>query len=328
MLALYRSGRQAEALDAYQAGRRLLSEELGLEPGERLKALQRAILAHDPVLELPEQAAPAPAPPHDAAPSVSEVPPAPREVRKTVTVLFADVAGSTELGERFDPESLRRVLGRYFNEMRAVLERHEATVEKFIGDAIMAVFGVPAVHEDDPVRAVRAALEMRERLATLNDELERQWGVRLRMSIGLNTGEVVVGGMDAPTYATGDAVNVAARLQQEASPGEILMGIETHRFVRDLVDVQAVGTLVVKGKEAGVEAVRLVSLVRDDTRARRLSSPMVGRERERRRLDGALEQWTRPSSRTRIHPRRAEGSSRRASRATPRATSTRNASRR
>jgi class 3 adenylate cyclase len=289
MLALYRSGRQAEALEAFQQARRALVDGLGIDPGRSLRELERAILQQDSDLELDAALSALPEPPVQPR-SVPAAEASPREVRKTVTVLFADVAGSTELGERLDPESLRRVLGRYFNEMRAVLERHGATVEKFIGDAVMAVFGVPAVHEDDPVRAVRAALEMREKLATLNDDLERQWGVRLLMRIGLNTGEVVVGGMDTPTYATGDAVNVAARLQQEASAGEILMGVETHRFVRDLVDAQAVGTLAVKGKEAGIEAIRLVSLVQDDTRARRFSSPMVGRQRERRRLDDALDQ--------------------------------------
>ena len=102
-----------------------------------------------------------------------------QEARKTVTVVFADVTGSTGLGERLDPESLRRVMNRYFDEMRAVVERHEGTVEKFIGDAVMAVFGIPRVHEDDALRAVRAAAEMHERLAALNEELEREWGVRL-----------------------------------------------------------------------------------------------------------------------------------------------------
>ena len=99
-----------------------------------------------------------------------------REVRKTVTIVFADVAGSTALGERLDPETLRRVMGRYFDAMRAVLERHGGTVEKFIGDAVMAVFGIPTVHEDDALRAVRAAAEMRERARALNDELERDLG--------------------------------------------------------------------------------------------------------------------------------------------------------
>jgi class 3 adenylate cyclase/tetratricopeptide (TPR) repeat protein len=214
-----------------------------------------------------------------------------REVRKTVTVLFADVAGSTELGERFDPESMRRVMGRYFQEMSSALERHGGTVEKFIGDAVMAVFGIPVVHEDDPLRAVRAALDMRARLAGLNEELESQWGVRLAIRIGLNTGEVVAGGADAPTYATGDAVNVAARLQQQAHAGDILIGAETHRFVGDAVLADSVEPLELKGKAGPVTAYRLLELVADTPRhAGRFDAPMVGRERERRRLHDAFEQ--------------------------------------
>src|SRR5437867_9383956 len=156
---------------------------------------------------------------------LAEEAPAPREVRKTVTVVFADVTGSTKLGERLDPESLRRVMGRYFAEMKGALERHGGTVEKFIGDAVMAVFGIPTLHEDDALRAVRAAAEMRDRLVHLNDELERDWGVRLLARMGVNTGEVVAGDSSAgQTMVTGDAVNVAARLEQAAQPGDILIG--------------------------------------------------------------------------------------------------------
>jgi class 3 adenylate cyclase len=136
---------------------------------------------------------------------------APREQRKTVTVLFCDVAGSTELGESTDPEALRALLARYFERMKETVERHGGTVEKFVGDAVMAVFGVPVVHEDDALRACRAAVEMRDALPEL--------GIRGR--IGVNTGEVVTGTEER--LATGDAVNVAARLEQAAEPGEILI---------------------------------------------------------------------------------------------------------
>ena len=105
--------------------------------------------------------------------------PAPREQRKTVTVLFSDVAGSTALGERLDPESLRRVMSRYFDAMREVLERHGGTVEKFIGDAVMAVFGIPRLHEDDALRAVRAAAGMRDRLPDLNEQLRQEFDVEI-----------------------------------------------------------------------------------------------------------------------------------------------------
>ncbi|HEX6724838.1 MAG TPA: adenylate/guanylate cyclase domain-containing protein, partial [Gaiella sp.] len=141
-----------------------------------------------------------------------------REVRKTVTVLFADVTGSTALGERLDPESFRRVMARYFEVARQCLERHGGTVEKFIGDAVMAAFGVPVVHEDDALRALRAAVELREALGTLNAELERAYGVTLQLRTGVNTGEVVTGTRER--LVTGDAVNLAARLEQAAEPGE------------------------------------------------------------------------------------------------------------
>src|SRR5438477_12844936 len=127
-----------------------------------------------------------------------------RESRKTVTILFCDVTGSTALGEQIDPESLRRVMARYFEVAKEIVERHGGTVEKFIGDAVMAVFGVPAVHEDDALRAVRAAAELREALADLNKELERDRGVRIETRTGVNTGEVVAGDSSSgPTLGTG-----------------------------------------------------------------------------------------------------------------------------
>src|SRR5438067_10920335 len=131
--------------------------------------------------------------------------PAARELRKTVTVVFCDVTGSTALGERLDPESLRRVMLRYFESMKQVIERHGGTVEKFIGDAVMAVFGVPRLHEDDALRAVRAAAEMRTSLAELNAEFLRDWGVTITSRIGVNTGETVVGDSHSHTLVTGDA---------------------------------------------------------------------------------------------------------------------------
>jgi hypothetical protein len=133
--------------------------------------------------------------------------------RKTVTILFCDVTGSTALGEELDPESLREVIQRYFTEMRAVIERHGGTVEKFIGDAVMSVFGVPQIHEDDALRAVRAAIEMQSALDALNVDVERQWGTRIQARIGLNTGEVLAADpASGQSFVSGDAVNVAADL--------------------------------------------------------------------------------------------------------------------
>ena len=187
-----------------------------------------------------------------------------REQRKTVTVLFCDVAGSTALGEKLDPEALRLILARYFERMKAIVEYHGGTVEKFIGDAVMAVFGVPVLHEDDALRALRAALEMREAFPEL--------GIQGR--IGVTTGEVVTGTEER--LATGDAVNVAARLEQAAEPGEILIGDETYRLTRDAAVVDVLEPRTLKGKAGPVAAHRLISVhgdgrvppehVRDDGR--------------------------------------------------------------
>ena len=182
----------------------------------------------------------------------------PHEVRKTVTIVFADVADSTSLGERLDPEALRAVMTRYFAEMRAVLEHHGGTVEKFIGDAVMAVFGVPVAHEDDALRAVRAADEMRNRLAELNLELERQYGVVLEMRIGVNTGEVVAGDPAAgQALVTGDAVNLAKRLEQAAPSGSILIGKATYPLVENAVSAGPLESFSVKGKAEPVSPLRL-----------------------------------------------------------------------
>ena len=204
------------------------------------------------------------------------------EQRKTVTVLFADVTGSTSLGEQLDPESLRRVMSRFFMEMSAILQRHGGTVEKFIGDAVMAVFGVPVVHEDDALRAVRAADEMQVALASLNEELLRAHGVTLQIRTGVNTGEVLVGDLVAgQALVTGDAVNVAARLEQIAEPGSILIGEETHRLVRDAVEVEPVGDMQLRNREEPVSAVRLLEVRGEPPRdGRALHSPLVGRIHE------------------------------------------------
>jgi class 3 adenylate cyclase/tetratricopeptide (TPR) repeat protein len=209
-----------------------------------------------------------------------------RESRKTVTVLFCDVTGSTALGEQIDPESLRNVMARYFETAKGAIERHGGTVEKFIGDAVMAVFGVPVVHEDDALRAVRAADELRVELAALNDELEQRFGTRVQVRIGVNTGEVVTGTEER--LATGDAVNVAARLEQAARPGEILLGEETERLVRGLAELEAADAIAAKGKSAPVRTFRLVNVDQEHAAAWTHGAPMVGRERQRHLLEEAL----------------------------------------
>ena len=203
--------------------------------------------------------------------ALAEAAPA-REVRKTVTVLFADVVGSTALGESRDPEAVRALMATWFDDARTILTRHGGTVEKFIGDAVRAVLGIPRTHEDDALRAVRAAAELQ----------------RPELRIGVNTGEVVAG--EGETMVTGDAVNVAARLEQAAGPGEVLIGMETFRLVRDAVGVEKVPPLDLKGKAEPVPAYRLLEIdTAAEGLARRLDSPLVGRRRERERLQSDFE---------------------------------------
>ena len=211
-----------------------------------------------------------------------------REQRKVVTVLFCDLVGSTALGESTDPEALRARMRRYFEDLRVILEHHGGSVEKFVGDAVMAVFGIPTAHEDDALRAARAAAEMRDAIA--------EHGLEAR--IGINTGEVVVGG-EGETLVTGDAVNVAARLEQAAGSGQIFIGAETRLLVRDAVRVEPVEPLALKGKSEPVEAFSLIEVIGDAAPlARHLDTPLVGRQSERERVwrdyeDAALKQTSR-----------------------------------
>ena len=193
--------------------------------------------------------------------------------RKVVTVLFCDVVGSTTLGESVDPEALQGLLARYFERMKAIVESHGGSVEKFIGDAVMAVFGVPVAHEDDALRACRAAVEMRDALP----ELE------VKGRIGVNTGEVLTGTEER--LATGDAVNVAARLEQAAQPGEVLIGSETLALVQDAAEVGEERQLELKGKSEPVAAHALAAVL--DPSERSHASRFVGRERELQQLVNA-----------------------------------------
>ena len=219
--------------------------------------------------------------------------PARQDVRKTVTIVFSDLVGSTSLGESMDSESLREVLARYFGAMQSILEAHGGAVEKFIGDAVMAVFGLPKLREDDALRAVRAAMEMRHALGELNAELEEGWGVRLANRTGVNTGEVVAGDVTAgQRLVTGDAVNVAARLEQAAGAGEIFLGELTYRLVRGSVRVEPVEPLELKGKAERVPAFRLTAVETLVAAARRSDGALVGRERELGALLESFEQVT------------------------------------
>ena len=214
----------------------------------------------------------------------------PEEVRKTVTVVFSDLKGSTALAERLDTEALREALNQYFNTMREVLEKHGGTVEKYIGDAIMAVFGLPQLHEDDALRAVRAAAEMQEALVGLNAGFEEVYGVRIENRTGVNTGEVVAGDVSVGhRLVTGDTVNTAARLEQNAPTMEILLGESTYRLVKDAVVAEPVEPLELKGKAERTPAYRLISVGhQEEGVARRLDAPIVGREAELAALNDVL----------------------------------------
>ncbi len=296
MLALYRSDRQADALQAYQDTRRALTEELGIEPGERLRELERAVLAQDPALALPvldrvepQQEAAAETPPPDQDAEMAPIEAGATSARRLVSIVFADLVGSTGLGERLDPESMHRVLDRYGDVCGAVIERHGGAVEGFIGDAVVGVFGLTGVHEDDALRAVRVAVELREAGAELSAELERERGVEIAMKFGVESGEVFLGaGTRRSQFAAGDAFNVAARLEGAAPGGEILLGENIYELVRDTVRVERLEPLALKGRTAKVQAWRLLELLDDQMWLRPSRNPFVGREREREELRAAF----------------------------------------
>ena len=208
-----------------------------------------------------------------------------RGARKVVTVVVCDVTGSTALGERLDPESLGRVMARYFERTRAVLERHHGLVQKFIGDAVVAVFGVPVVREDDALRAVRAAAAMQDAVAELDVE-----GPAIEVRIGVSTGEVMVEEAGGDPLVIGDAVNLATRLQAAAGPGEVLLDRRTWHLSRD-----ALVAAEVEGMDGG--AWRLVDVSPDALgHARRSDNPLVGRLAELQLFDWVFQRAVRTST--------------------------------
>ncbi|MEO6745220.1 MAG: AAA family ATPase [Caldimonas sp.] len=215
-----------------------------------------------------------------------------------MTIVFCDLKGSTSLGESLDPEALHEVKDRYFKAMAAEITRHGGKIEKYIGDAIMAVFGLPLPHEDDALRALRAAAGMQAALSKVNADLGTRYGISLTNRTGVNTGEVVAN--DDPTadqkLVTGDAVNVTARLEQAAPENQIYLGDTTYRLVRDAVEVESVEPLELKGKAERVPAYRLVSVHGLDGYARRENSPIVGREEELAAIGEALDEAARTRS--------------------------------
>jgi len=201
------------------------------------------------------------------------------DVRKVVTVVFCDLVRSTPLGERLDPEPFSAVLNRYHQIADALFRAHGGTVQKFIGDAVVAVFGVPTLHEDDALRAVTAASKLGPAVHELNERLDRELDVRLSLRIGVNTGEVLVrDGPDGRPQVLGEAVNLAARLEQVAEAREILIGDQTFQLVRDAVVAEPVRALPLRGTAAPVDAWRLLAVHPESrSQARRISAPLVGR---------------------------------------------------
>ncbi|KAB2591672.1 adenylate/guanylate cyclase domain-containing protein [Streptomyces arboris] len=233
-----------------------------------------------------------------AGPAAAPAPVAPpaEDERKPVTVLFCDLVGSTALSGVLDPETLRTVTLRYFEAMSAQIVARGGTPEKFIGDAVMAVFGVPVVREDDARRALAAALGMRRALDALNEELYASLGIRLTTRVGVNTGQVVAGSDATARQAlvSGEVVNIAARLEQNAGPGEILIGPQTLLAAGPTVAAEPTGPLQLKGKRDSVEAYRLLALGADDPELlRRFDAPFVGRTTELEALGRALDETVR-----------------------------------
>jgi DNA-binding SARP family transcriptional activator len=263
MLALYRAGRQAEALAAYRQARRTLDEELGIAPGERLEGLHRRILGQDPALG-------------DRRPSTLRTGAA-LEERKVVTVLFADLVNFAASAERLDPEDIRAFVVPYYGHIRSELERFGGRVEKFIGDAVMALFGAPVAHEDDPERAVRAALAIRDWLA------EQAGPEQARIAVATGEAHVTLGVLatEGEPVAVGEVVNTAARLQAAAPANRVLVSEQTFRATKHAIEYRTAEAVVAEGESAPIrvwEAIRV--LAQPGVDPSRHHSPFVGRERE------------------------------------------------
>jgi DNA-binding SARP family transcriptional activator/tetratricopeptide (TPR) repeat protein len=288
MLSLYRCGRQVDALDVHNAGRRALVEELGVEPGPALTRLERAILNQDPSLDMAAQLTVGTVPADQDEAWLAEE-------RKTVTVMYADLAESTTSAGDADPELLRRLLARCVEAARTIVTRHGGTVEGFIGGVVVAIFGVPSAREDDAQRAAAAGIELRDAVAALSAAPGPAQDVNLIARIGINTGEVVVADTaSGPAAASGDAVKLAARLQQAAGGGDVLIGEATRQLLGDAARVESVAALVLDRRGRPATVWRLAALT-PGAHARPVdrSRPLVGRGAELARLHAAFQQTLR-----------------------------------
>jgi DNA-binding SARP family transcriptional activator/tetratricopeptide (TPR) repeat protein len=265
MLALYRAGRQEDALAVYRQTRRTLVEELGVEPNEGLKELHRRMLEHDPAL-----AGRRPPPPRTAAP---------REERKVVTVFRAELVDFPATAEQLDPEDIRALLAPYYAHIRSEVARFGGTVEKFIGDAVIALFGASGVHEDDPERAVRAALAIRDWLSEQDQDRSQQ----VRIAVATGQAHVTLGALvtEGEPVAVGDVVNTAARLQLAAPVNGVLVSEQTFGATRHAIEYREARPVAAKGTKASItawEAIRV--LAQPGVDPSRHHSPFIGRERE------------------------------------------------
>jgi DNA-binding SARP family transcriptional activator/tetratricopeptide (TPR) repeat protein len=283
MVALYRCGRQAEALATYREGRRVLVEELGIEPGRRLQQLEQAVLRHDPALE-PTRSSAETSTPDQSEPNVA-TPRALPEERKIISVLVIDLGASTR-PDLADPEDVRAALQPFRNAATREIERHGGTVERLVGDALMALFGAPISHEDDPTRAVLAALAIRQWMAEEGHDLQ----VRMAVNTGMALVTVDSRSREGEAIAAGDVVNTAHRMLVGASADGIFVGEPTYRATRDAIGYREVSPVEVKGKSEPIlvwEALEAHSRPRADL-AREQRTPLVGRQRELDLLRSAL----------------------------------------
>ncbi|MGH3077107.1 MAG: BTAD domain-containing putative transcriptional regulator [Gaiellaceae bacterium] len=292
MRSLYRSGRQADALETYRSFRRLLSEELGLEPGRELRGLEQAILRQDEPLGSSEPLSrPIETPVEDQAPSAPITTRPIEDERRPVTVLFADIVGSTALGERLEPDEAKMLVGECVTMMSRAVDEYGGTVQAYQGDGICAYFGVPAAHQDDPERAARAALRIAEVVRGYARDIEAAWGISgFAVRVGVNSGPAAVGLVgtnDPQAVALGDATNVAARLQAVAEPGTIVVGQVTARRLAQRFVLEPLGEIAVKGREEPVPASLLVRA--KERTPREPPTPVVGREAELERLHAAVD---------------------------------------
>ncbi len=223
--------------------------------------------------------------PLTGAPTAAPAASAPNAVRKTVTVLFADLGGSTGFGERADAEISRQVLARYHALLQETIDAHAGTVAKFMGDGMMATFGIPEVAEDDARRAVAAGADLQHRFEGFAADVERRHGETLTLRVGINTGEVVIGAGDADLI--GDALNVAARLEKACRPGQVLVGEETWRLTRAEVAYEALGEVTVAGR---AQPVAIYEVAADADAEPEVAAPFVGRDAEMERLVGVFDE--------------------------------------